>query len=633
MRSPRLSPPRRTLAFGPWHAELAGDEVVDVCFGSRSILRGMRAVIRDDDWRTLTPAITEMEDRSTDDELVSRLGIRYSGWGQTYTSTVTLTLRSDSLRMDFHGRADAAFRGNRVGLVVLHHPDDAGTQVSVTSPSGEQAAARFPEEISPHQPLMNIAGLEWHRDGVNVRLQFGGDVFETEDQRNWTDASFKTYGTPLARSFPVAHPAGSEVVQSVTVTVSGDGSDGSAETRADGARAGASSAAPLRAVVEADVVGRVPPIGVAYGDSGADATNVQAIAGLESLLVELEGPLETRARRASAATALAERLDTRIDLRIVAASGGELAATLDLLDLNRVRRMAVYDPASHVTEPPLWHALTAEAARRGFEGDLVAGTRAHFTELNRTIERLPPDAAGVTFSITPQMHAREVERIVQTLPMQTLVLQNARRLAGDRSLHIGPITLRPRFNAVATSSGGSAIAAEDATDELQADAFTAAWTLGSIAALSGGSVEPGEIDGPAASVSYFEMFGARGIDDADGGPYPVGRLLRALAPLAGADVLRVTGHADGLVVYPVRTAADLTVFIANLDDSQHALELTLPAQTDATGIRIVDFSASEDGVLPAGARVTDGSDGGGVRVSMDRFTAVAVTLQLKEGTP
>ena len=40
-----------------------------------------------------------------------------------------------------------------------------------------------------------------------------GETFETEDQRNWSDASFKTYGTPLALPLPVevtsghAHPA------------------------------------------------------------------------------------------------------------------------------------------------------------------------------------------------------------------------------------------------------------------------------------------------------------------------------------------------------------------------------------------------------------------------------------------
>ncbi len=40
-------------------------------------------------------------------------------------------------------------------------------------------------------------------------------MFETEDQRNWTDASFKTYGTPLELPFPVSIENGTRVRQSV----------------------------------------------------------------------------------------------------------------------------------------------------------------------------------------------------------------------------------------------------------------------------------------------------------------------------------------------------------------------------------------------------------------------------------
>jgi len=38
--------------------------------------------------------------------------------------------------------------------------------------------------------------------GVRAEVRLLGDVFETEDHRNWTDANFKTYGTPLRLLFP-----------------------------------------------------------------------------------------------------------------------------------------------------------------------------------------------------------------------------------------------------------------------------------------------------------------------------------------------------------------------------------------------------------------------------------------------
>lgn len=647
----RLTPSRRALALGEWRVELVGDELVDVRFGPHPVLRGVRAVVRDADWRTLTADVTSAEERSTRDELVSRLGIRYSGWGQHYAGTVTVTLRADRLRVDFQGRADAAFRGNRIGLVALHHPHDAGAEVTVTTPAGERTLARFPVEISPHQPLVNIADMQWHRDGINIRLRFAGDVFETEDQRNWTDASFKTYGTPLSRPFPVQHAAGSVVQQSITVSVRPDGAAGEAHGTQPGARVGR-SAEPMRVIVTADVAGRVPPIGVAYAAAdtvAAVAPAVPPLRGIESLLVELDGALEGRRSRFADAAALAERLDAPIDLRIVAAGPAELAATLDAIDLGRVCRLAAYDPISHVTEPPLWSALTAESTRHGFTGELAAGSRAHFTELNRTIARLPPDAAGVTFSLTPQMHAREVERIVQTLPMQTLVLRSALRLAPGRAVHVGPITLRPRFNAVATTAGGSSLGAEDAGDELQSHPFTAAWTLGSVRALSGvgaaagassaadspdasgGPEAPDASGAPVASVSYFETTGPAGVDAVDGTPYPVGRLIRALAPLAGADVLRVAPHDERLVVYPVRTAHSIIVFVGNLNESRRHLEVAVPAELDAAWVRscpaVEHFAGPHAATLPLGGdpEVVWTADGR-IRVSVDPWAALALTL-------
>src|SRR5680860_1556216 len=54
------------------------------------------------------------------------------------------------------------------------------------------------------------------RKGCRAKLSFEGDIFETEDQRNWTDASFKTYSTPLSNPFPVLIKAGDLVTQKIT---------------------------------------------------------------------------------------------------------------------------------------------------------------------------------------------------------------------------------------------------------------------------------------------------------------------------------------------------------------------------------------------------------------------------------
>ena len=40
-----------------------------------------------------------------------------------------------------------------------------------------------------------------------------------EDQRNWTDASFKTYGTPLKNPSPVEVKAGTKISQTFALTL------------------------------------------------------------------------------------------------------------------------------------------------------------------------------------------------------------------------------------------------------------------------------------------------------------------------------------------------------------------------------------------------------------------------------
>ena len=50
--------------------------------------------------------------------------------------------------------------------------------------------------------------LTVHVDGAEATFDFVGDLFELQDHRNWADANWKTYGTPLAFGFPVTLPRG-----------------------------------------------------------------------------------------------------------------------------------------------------------------------------------------------------------------------------------------------------------------------------------------------------------------------------------------------------------------------------------------------------------------------------------------
>ncbi|MFE4544320.1 hypothetical protein [Arthrobacter sp. NPDC056727] len=539
----RLLAPARTIESGLWRLQLRGDELADIEYRGRPVLRAIRPVVRDHDWRTLTPAVEAVtfDDGGT---FTLRLTVRFAGFGAEYAAELTVRISGNDLRVAFDGTAPSDFRGNRIGLVVLHRPDDAGRSIAVCAPDGTRTESAFPVDISPHQPFVDVAAMAWERDGTAFTLEFSGDVFETEDQRNWTDASFKTYSTPLSRPFPVTVHAGDRVRQSIRLTAV------STEQPA-----GSTCAEPADGVlaVRRQVRGFVPALGTSASRSAA---RLGVVPGLDALIVELPGGDPEAQETLQHAVRQTAELGAPLDVRITAANAADVGPVLDLLPLGNVTRLGVFSAGGHVTEPELWEELRSEAQHRGFTGTLLAGARSHFTELNRRQDVLPGDAGALTYSITPQMHATEVPHVVESLPMQRLTALNALRIGAGKPLHVGPVTLKARFNAVSTDGAYDARTVEPmTTDPLQGADFTAAWLLGSIAALTLPGVE---------SVSYFEASGPRGLIADDGTPTPAFRLFRELAALRAAEVLEVDGGVPGLVLYPVSADAGVTLFAANL---------------------------------------------------------------------
>jgi hypothetical protein len=505
------------LAHGPWTAQLRGGEIDDIGFDGRLVLRGIRFVVRDHDWRTVASRVTGLEIAGdvvvvTGEATADAISV---GW--------TLDIRFDdaALTVELDARVRSDFPSNRMGLIVLHPPSLAGAALAVTHPDGSTTHTSLPVDIAPHQPAADIAGLAWSADGVSSRLSLEGDVFEMEDQRNWTDASFKTYSTPLSRPFPVQNRAGDRVRQSLRLECIGHG-----ETEPRG------SVSPVTLTLDPRGAGVMPAIATA-ASSAPDEAHTRA--PVDTLLVEVDARWPNW--RAALARSVADAAGRRLDLRIVAALPCDVADVLGALDdaaLSTVARAGAFDATSTISEPELVSALEAVMSARGSDAALVVGTRAHFTELNRQHHRLTGEGA-LTFSITPTMHDLSGHQVVESIGMQREVARNAARIARGRPVHIGPVSLRARFNAVATSPPeypeGSTTAhgfgpqhTRGTDDPGQASNALAAWVVGSVAALSAHG---------AASLAYFEEWGPRGLL-IDGTPTAAGVVVGWAAELAGA---------------------------------------------------------------------------------------------------
>jgi hypothetical protein len=115
----------------------------------------------------------------------------------------------------------------------------------------------------------------------------------------------------------------------------------------------------------------------------------------------------------------------------------------------------------------------------------------------------------IVFSMNPQVHACDTASIAEALTAIPYAVRSAVRWFPDRQVVVSPLTLKPRFNAVATSAPDPVPvdALPPEVDPRQMSLFGAGWTLGTVIALSVGH---------AASITLYETTGWRGVIERKG---------------------------------------------------------------------------------------------------------------------
>ena len=544
------------LVSGPWSLWLRGADLDNIAYHGTLVLRSIRLIVRDEDWGTL-PMRLEESGRAAGFRIVGNgseliLSGLAGTLGDVCAWTVTVRVEGASLRVKARVEATTRFRRNRLGLIVLHPPELAGYALTVEHPDGSATETLFPEHISAHQPARDIRNLSWRseqpvdgRGSVESSLKFSGDVFEMEDQRNWTDASFKTYSTPLSKPFPVTLEPGTVIEQSVELWCNCRGAD-VAVLKGHPARAQVTFAPASRP-------GRLPNVTTSVS-SGPSAGH-QSPASLWPLLAELDP--ETANWRAALDRAAAQSSGRPLDLRLIVECADEAIPLLSHIRHQSIAlaRIGIFSRRTHISEPGLLDALPRLMHDHGVSAEVIGGTRAHFTELNRHAHRLAGWDGPLSFSMTPFMHDRGGHQLVESIAMQRILVRDAIDIARGRPLHIGPITLGPRFNAVATSppstpmsdsleTGFGAELIADATDPRQSAPSLGAWILASISVLAIPGVE---------TLSYFEASGERGLITAGGQSTSAAQVLGWIAELSGNEIIPIASDHPAIVGFAVAT--------------------------------------------------------------------------------
>ena len=498
-----------TMRFEPQTAFLR-----HIRLGDHEVVRAIYAAIRDQDWATISPQIDlrEQEIRPDSFRLVFDAVCRRGHIDYFWRGTVTGD-KDGCVQYIFDGEARSDFQRNRIGICILHPiVECAGKPVTIEHSDGTAEDGAFPRDISPDQPFFDIKGISYEAAGTGIaaKLEMDGDIFEMEDQRNWSDASFKTYCTPQARPKPHPVKKGDSVRHTATLTLSG-------KVRPI---LPVNLGRPPQLSISTTPVVALPPIGlcVASHRRPLAAGEIERLKALRLSHLRVDLSLGDPTCPALLEQAVTEARAIGAGLHIALGLGGNSEQQINALlpHLERLKPPVLLwiilhdseNPASEATVQRVRPALQQYAPNVLF----VAGTRDFFTEINR--DRPPANAASsICYSNNPQVHAFDNTTLIENLAGQVYNVETARTFT-PRPVVVSPITLRIRNNASAAAEKLGALSELPSdVDPRQLSLFGAGWTLGSIARLAG--------TGFVHSLTYFETTGWRGLMETDAGsPLP-----------------------------------------------------------------------------------------------------------------
>jgi len=534
------------------------------------VLNAVYAAVRDQNWTTVPFSMVQETLEEHKDGFSIGMDLEYAWEENLYRARMTIDANGHRLSVEYEGTAESTFLRNRIGLCILHPISECrGRAVTLIHPDGSHSEGLFPEFISPDQPLLNLAGMQWTPgNGITARLSFEGEIFESEDQRNWTDASYKTYGTPLENPFPVQVNKGDHLSQSVILQAEQD----AASDQHMHARPSETADHISRTLSLTPGQGQpLPGLGIARTTEPVPMTPGEAeiLKSLRFHHYRVDLKLDHQDWKEVYDSAFREQLLLDWPLELALHFGRQADRELErfrdhyALHPATIRHMLVFD--EHSLSPNELLKQVVPRLRAFFpEIQVGAGTDANFAELNRN----PPDPAGldfVSYSICPQVHAFDNLTLLENLAAQRDSVLSAANLL-SKPVSIGALTLKQRFNAVATEENEASLTPE--SDPRQHTIFAAGWTLGSLRNL---------VLAAPVSVTYYETTGPRGILSRKFPPNtqpPLYHLFRELLSSGSWQIIPTeSSHPLEFEGLAMRNEKEIRVFIANHTDQGKRVHL------------------------------------------------------------
>jgi hypothetical protein len=586
-----LEPQSRELRAGPLSLTLQDGNLRAVRFLGHEVLRAVAFLVRDKDWGTCRADIAGLVVEEKTEGFSVSYHARYLAPSGAHLDCDIAILGNATGEVSFSADcvSDADFETARAGFTVLHPLNGvAGEPVAVEHSDGSIENSRWPDLIDPWQPFKDITAIT-HKvaDGIEAVTRFKGDVFEMEDQRNWTDGSYKTYVRPLALPWPYLLKQGERFRQSVNVTI---------RAKPD-ARAAAAAGGPVAiALTDTDI--KLPQMGIGLRPE-CHAEEIAAVDALKKSsathLIAHFDPLAGHgldALQGYADIARQSGLKVTLELAVpcirslddelsgVAAMAQQAGLELDTLFVSPSVDRQSTPPGSKWPDCPRLEDVYA-AARKAFPGvRLGGGMMSYFTELNR--KRVPGDRIDyVSHCTNPIVHAADDLSVMQTFEALRYVVKSVRAIYGDKPYRIGPSTIAMRQNPY-----GSATKDNPHFDRMpmaNADPrhngrFGAAWTLAYAATVASAGLEVLTLSTLAGS---FGLVAGVGESTPKGELRPLAHVMAALGALSGQELRMVeTSRPSAVLGLATRT----TLLLANITPAPQRVAL----EARPRGVEILD---------------------------------------------
>jgi hypothetical protein len=561
-------PAERWLSAGGLEITIAEAGVREVRYAGHRVLAGISFLLRDEHWGTYPIRVKRFEVDEGDGEFSVWIDAECGDGDRILRYSLEIVGRPTELHISATAVPETDIMTSRCGFVVLHPGTLSGQPVRIAHSDDSITHAIFPAAIDPLPVFTRIRSLTAEVvPGLTATCVLGGDDYEMEDQRNWGDASFKTYVRPIRLPYPYRLRKGESVRQSVTLRLAG-------EPRL----APSPPNAPVIIGLGRETGNRVPRIGIVLeGDDPALERTGDLIGGLAPNVVQLLWD-HTRDAALPALKPSTAWAQMSLVLDALLPDGQCLIPSLDLL-VQKVATSGLAVEAISVTTESLSRNVpldaingnemlrrrddTLLAARNVFSRiEIGAGTRGLFTELNRT-QPTPGLADFVSHAFCPTVHDASDEAVMSTALSLPAMAFSARQFAPGARHSIGPMSISCRFNPYGptpTPNPGNVRLCLSESDPRQRGQFGAAWLVSMFAMAASCGIDTVLAGTLSGRLGLMDL-GAAGEEPV---LYPVYHVVRGLARAAGKPLLHIELPVDRSIVgFGYADGAVRTVWLAN----------------------------------------------------------------------